>query len=213
MDVMEITSQINKAFQKDGLDVKGYNVRCVAPLNAMLYSGQGPVQLVFSGNRPTLSIVKIITFSVELEEVYIDTSGAGKIKLKNFPDINFNIDDDTKAFGAPPLSSQYEVLSPDTYLNLEMDSEFKDPQSRRLAGKALGYAQAWAAIALEGGTDFAGASSSDIKKLKRECYKFTQQQMKSEVSGSVIAILLINLVLPYIIKWIVERVIDRMINN
>jgi len=213
MDVLEITSQINKAFQKNGLDVKGYNVKCVAPLNAMLYSGQGPVQLVFNQNRPTLSVVKIITFSVELEEVYVDVDGSGTIKLKNFPDINFNIDDDTKVFGAPPLSSQYEILSPDTSLHYEIDANFEDEESRRLAEKALQYAQAWTTLALEGGTDFAGASSSDVRKLKKECYKFTKQQMKSEVSGSIIAILLINLLLPYIIKWIVERVIDRMINN
>lgn len=213
MDIMEITGQINKAFQKDGLDVKGYNVRCVAPLNAMLYSGHGPVQLVFNQNRPMLSITKIITISVELQELYIDADGTGTIKLKNFPDINFKIDDDTKVFGAPPLASQYEVLSSDTDLHAEIDGKFEDAESRRLADKALEYAQAWTMLALEGGTDFAGASSSDVKKLKKACYKFTKQQMKSEVSGSIIAVLLINLLLPYIIKWIVEKVIDRMINN
>lgn len=211
---MEVVRKINSAFYEDGLDVEGYNVKCESPLTASLYSGNGAVHLIFSGNRPLLSIVKVITFSVELEELYVDADGKGKVKLKNFPDINFQIDDNSeKLFGAVSKSSQYEVLSPDTSLYSEIEGKFGDKESRRLAAKALKYAQSWATVAVNGGTDFANASSRDVKQMKREAYKFTMQQMKSDLSGSILAVLLINMILPYIIKWVVERVIDNIING
>jgi hypothetical protein len=214
MDVMEIVHQINSAFFEEGLDVGGYTVKCESPLTTTLYSGNGAVHLIFSGNRPLLSIVKIITFSVELEELYIDADGKGKIKLKNFPDINFQIDNKKeRIFGTPSKSSQYEVLSTNTSLYNEIEGKFEDRESRRLAKKALEYAQSWAMVAVNGGTDFAGASSADVRRMKKEAYNFTKQQMESEISGSIIAVLLINLILPYIIKWVVERVIDNLING
>ena len=214
MDIMEVVRKINSAFYEDGLDVEGYNVKCESPLTASLYSGNGAVHLIFSGNRPLLSIVKVITFSVELEELYVDADGKGKVKLKNFPDINFQIDDNSeKLFGAVSKSSQYEVLSPDTSLYSEIEGKFGDKESRRLAAKALKYAQSWATVAVNGGTDFANASSRDVKQMKEEAYRFTMQQMKSDLSGSIIAVLLINMILPYIIKWVVERVIDNIING
>lgn len=214
MDIMEVVRKINSAFLEEGLDVEGYNVKCESPLTTTLYSGNGAVHLIFSGNKPLLSIVKIITFSVELEELYVDANGKGKVKLKNFPDINFQIDDNQeRIFGAASKSSQYEVLSPDTSLHTEINGKFEDKESRRLAAKALKYAQSWATVAVNGGTDFANASSADVKQMKKDAYKFTMEQMKSDISGSIIAILLINMILPYIVKWVVERVIDNIING
>lgn len=212
MDVREITGLISKAFSEDGLKIKEYTVTCESPLSAHLYGGDGTVKLSFVGSRPVLSITKFITFSVELEELYVGEDG-GVIKLKNFPDINFTLDDDSEELRCGECSAIYDQLTGQTDMYDEINTKYSDKESRRLAGKVLLYARAWATMTLESGQCFSSASASDVRRMKKDCRAFCKEQMKSELAGSVVVILLVQLVLPYIIKWIVERVIDRLINS
>jgi len=209
MDIRYVKDLISQAFNKDGLKIKDYTVTCKSPLTAHLYGGDGTVHLMFAGHRPVLSITKIITFSVELEELYLNNEG-GKIKLKNFPDINFALEDMSDVRCGSCCSDQI-IGQTDLYDDIE--SHFGDEESRRLAGKALQYAQAWATMTMDGGTCFNSMSSSDVKTMKRECRAFVKERMKEERHGSIIVVLLVQMLLPYIIKWIVERVIDRIING
>ena len=210
MEIREVRDLISKAFTESGLKIKDYTVTCESPLTAQLYGGDGTVKLVFSGNRPVLSITKFITFSVELEELYVGEDG-GTIKLKNFPDINFTLDEGVDDMSCD-MCCDHELLTGQTDLGDEIDSHFGDEESRRLAGKVLLYARSWATMTSESGECFTEASALDVRTMKRSCRAFCKEQMKSEVHGSVIVILLINMLLPYIIKWIVERVIDRLVN-
>jgi hypothetical protein len=213
MDIREIKNLIAQAFTKDGVEFKGYMIKCVSPMSAVFHVNGDAMKLEFTSNRPVFSVTKIITFSVELEELYITDDG-GTIKLKHFPDINFTFDDDGNAertFGCEGCSTQ--ALTGQTDLYDEINAKFGDAESRRLASRALSYAESWATVALDSGECFANASPSTVRQMKKECRAFVADQMKEERSGSVLVILLVNFLLPYIIKWIVERVIDNLINS
>ena len=211
----EVKGLIAKAFSEDGLVVDGYTVKCQSPLTTHLYGDDAKVQLLFGGTRPVLSVTKFITFSVELEEFYLHDEG-GTIKLKNFPDINFEFANMSEVIcgGTDESCTNEFYVRRVTGICEEIDSQFGDPARQRIAHKCLQYAQAWATMSMDGGTNFASMSARDIKLMKAECRAFVKAQIKQEERhGSIIVIFLVQMILPYIIKWIVERVIDKLING
>jgi len=206
MDITSIRDKISQLFTADGLSINEYTVKCASPTTIRLLGETGALWIKFDkATQPLLSVKKIITFSVYLEELYVGEDG-GKIKLKNFPDINFTFDEADGAFGCT-------LLNLDDELSSEIEKEFGDAESRRLAQKCLQYGQAWATMCRDGGTCFGELSPREARSMKKQCAAFIREQIKDELSGSVLVFILMQFVLPYIIRWIAERIIDRLINS
>lgn len=204
MDIQSIRDKISSLFTADGLSIKEYTVKCASPTTVRLLGDGESLWVKFDkATQPLLSVKKIITISVNLEELYVGPDG-GKIKLKNFPDINFTFDDAEGTFGC-------EMFSADDMLE-EIEEEFGDAESRRLAEKCLTYGRAWATMCRDGGTCFSELSDRDIRSMKKQCASFIREQVREE-HGSIIVLLLMQFVLPYIIRWVAERIIDRLINS
>jgi len=205
MDIQSIRDKISSLFTADGLSINEYTVKCASPTTIRLLGETEALWIKFDkATQPLLSIKKIITFSVHLEELYVGETG-GKIKLKNFPDINFSFDEAEGSFGCH-MFSEDEMLS-------EIESEFGDAESRRLAQKCLQYGRAWATMCMDGGTCFSELSSREIKEMKKQCASFIREQVRADLHGSILVLILVQFVLPYIIRWIAERIIDRLING
>ena len=210
-DIRGIKDKITEVFSSDGLTIDSYTVKCESPLTTHTYVDDENVQVIFAGKKPVISVRKFITISVELEEIWLHNTG-GKIKLKNFPDINFDLDDNKEMIcGSCTPSDELPIRQMGLYHDI--DEKFGDKQSRRLAQRALQYAQAWSAMTLDGGANFATLSAKDARIMKAECRRFVMEQFKQDRHGSIVVVLLINWILPYIIKWVVERVIDNLING
>ena len=220
MNINKVREVISSAFSAAGFTKDSYSVRLESPTSLKLYGDSNSLHVIFDeGTLPVVSVKKIVKLSVYLEEIYIDARG-GKIKLRHFPDINFKFDDaeeDERVavftceanLHAGPAEVCHDLLS-------ELDDKYgSDPKRRKIARKVLQYAEVWAIMNAEGGTNFYGMDKHAALDAKNHCIDFVKQQMRKDDSthGSILVVLLVQLILPYIIKWAVEKMLDRLING
>lgn len=214
MNIHDVRDIISSAFSAAGFTQDSYTVNLSSPTTVHLYGDSDSLHVIFAPKTlPTMSVQKIIKLSVNLEEIYVDSKG-GKIKLKNFPDINFRFD--ASSDGEPHCGASHPPILGTDLLD-EVDAKYGgDPARRKIARKVLQYAHAWAIMSVEGGTSFAGFDEGARRDAVNQCVDFVTEQMRADPDvrhGSVLIIMLVQLILPYIIKWIVERMIDRLING
>ena len=143
MNIREIRDLITSAFSSTGLKHESYIVNCPSPLTATIEGSEDAISVKFTGNLPKLTVKKIVTLSIELEAIYMDGDG-GKVKLKHFPDIRFNFDEEVSEIRC----GSCHIVD----ISEEVDAKYgSDPQNKRIAHKVLHYCEAWASVALESG--------------------------------------------------------------
>lgn len=200
----ELKSALNNIFSPNGFILNGFNIKCNTPLDAKIENKDNNILITFNSNTPKASIKKIITLSVNVEQICLENTG-GYIKFKYFPVIRFSYD---KVFSE---SIPYVNLDP---IYLEIDNKYGDKQDREVAKMCLQFANEWATICQSSGVDFSNTDGKTRRRLKKECYLFVEENVHKELEreyGSVIlSWLFIYIVLPMIIKWIVAKILSRL---
>lgn len=208
-----ISDILLQIFSDEGYKVNGLTVKCKSPLVANISSAGGKSSIDFANNFPRAEVKKIITLYVYIESVVFGEQG-GSIKLKNFPDINFGYDTDTLleflSKNVPSIKFGDEQITDD------IQAKFKDPNKQKIAEKCLHYVKLWSTISTAGGTDFANASYSEKRELRRQCIEFVKDnvtdEIKAEYSSVFLTFILITVIIPAIISWVVHRILDELFN-
>lgn len=208
IELTQIETVLNSIF-KDGFDLNGTKISCQSPTQLTITAlDNDHIAIDFNDNLPRATIKKLISLSLQVQGV-VFKKDSGTIRIKHFPDINFDYAQSSKAIGA------YEIDNVD-FLELESEiaKEYDDENRKKLADKCLQYAKEWATIASYGGVSFKDCDFAKQQDLKAQCRSFVKESiMKDEEVryGSVILMfILIQIILPIIIKWVVERLFKRL---
>ena len=210
IDLTQIETMLNSIFN-DGFDLNGTKVACKSPAQITVSSVDADyITIDFNNNLPRATVKKIISLSLDIEGV-IFKKDSGTIRLRHFPDINFDYVKESKAIGA------YEIDSVDfADIEAEIGQQYDDENRKKLADKCLQYAKEWATIANYGGVSFKDCNFAEQQSMKRQCQSFVKESLMNDEEikyGSIIlTFILLQIILPIIIKWIVERVFKRLFN-
>jgi|LakMenEpi03Aug12_release.lakeMendotaPanAssembly.Ray.scaffolds.fasta_scaffold01072_79 hypothetical protein len=210
IDLTQIETMLNSIFN-DGFDLNGTKVACKSPAQITVSSVDADyITIDFNNNLPRATVKKIISLSLDIEGV-IFKKDSGTIRLRHFPDINFDYVKESKAVGA------YEIDSVDfADIEAEIGQQYDDENRKKLADKCLQYAKEWATIANYGGVSFKDCNFAEQQSMKRQCQSFVKESLMNDEEikyGSIIlTFILLQIILPIIIKWIVERVFKRLFN-
>jgi len=208
IDLAQIETILNSIF-KDGFDINGTKVACESPAQITVSSiDTDHIAIDFSNNLPKATVKKIISLSLYVEGI-VFKKDSGTIRIKHFPDINFDYAPKSKAVGA------YEIDDVDfSSIETEIGQQYDDENRKKLAGKCLQYAREWATIANYGGVSFKDCNFAEQQSMKRQCQSFVKESLMNDEEikyGSIIlTFVLLHIILPIIIKWIVERVFKRL---
>lgn len=208
IDLTQIETILNSIFN-DGFDLNGTKVACKSPAQITVSSVDADhITIDFNNNLPRATVKKIISLSLDIEGV-IFKKDSGTIRLRHFPDINFDYVKESKAVGA------YEIDSVDfADIEAEIGQQYDDENRKKLADKCLQYAKEWATIANYGGVSFKDCNFAEQQSMKRQCQSFVKESLMNDEEikyGSIIlTFILLQIILPIIIKWIVERVFKRL---
>lgn len=208
IDLAQIETILNSIFN-DGFDLNGTKVACKSPTQMTVSSvGADHITIDFNDNLPRATVKKLISLSLDVQGL-IFKKESGTIRIKHFPDINFDYAKESKAIGS------YEIDDVDfASIEAEINQQYDDENRKKLADKCLQYTKEWATIANHGGISFRGCGFSEQQNLKRNCQSFVKESIMNDEEikyGSVIlTFILIQIILPIIIKWIVERVFKRL---
>lgn len=208
VDLVQIDSILNSIF-RDGFALNGTKISCQSPAKITVTTlDNGHIAIDFNDNLPRATVKKLIAISLQVQGI-VFKKDSGTLRIKHFPDINFDYEKQSKAIGA------YEIDTVD-FLEIESEiaQEYDDENRKKLADKCLQYAKEWATIASYGGVSFKDCDFATQQDLKVQCRSFVKESiMKDEEVryGSVIlTFILIQIILPIIIKWIVERLFKRL---
>jgi len=208
IDLTQIETILNSIF-KDGFDLNGTKVACKSPTQITVSSvDTDHITVDFNNNLPRATVKKIIALSLDIEGVIFKKT-SGTIRIKHFPDINFDYAKESKAIGA------YEIDNVDfASIESEIGQQYDDENRKKLADKCLQYAKEWATIANYGGVSFKDCSFSEQQTMKRQCQGFVKENLMNDEEikyGSIIlTFILLQIILPIIIKWIVDRLFKRL---
>jgi len=208
IELTQIETILNSIF-KGGFDLNGTKIACQSPARITVNAiDNDNIAIDFHDNLPKATVKKLIAITLQVEGV-VFKKDSGTIRIKHFPDINFDYAKESKAIGA------YEIDNVDFLeIESEISKEYDDENRKKLADKCLQYAKEWATIASYGGVLFKDCDFDKQQDLKAQCRSFVKESvMKDEEVryGSVIlTFILIQIILPIIIKWIVERLFKRL---
>lgn len=204
MNPEDLKKTLNNIFSPNGFILNGYNIKCNTPLDVKIENKDSSILITFNKNTPVASIKKIITLSVNVEQICLDNTG-GYIKFKYFPAIKFSYD---KVFG-----EDYKQLNLDP-IYLDIDNTYANKQHREIAKMCLRFTNEWATICQASGVDFGNADAPTRRKLRKQCYSFVEENVHKEVEkeyGSVVlTFIFMYVVLPMIIKWIIAKILSRL---
>jgi hypothetical protein len=208
IDLTQIETILDSIFN-DGFNINGTKVTCKSPAQISVSSvSTNHTTIDFSNNLPRATVKKLISLNFDIEGI-IFKKDSGTIRIKYFPDINFDYVKESKNFGS------YAIDSVDfSSITEEINQQYDDDTRKKLAGKCLQYAQEWATIANYGGVSFRDCSFAEQQSLKKKCGSFIKESLMNDEEikyGSIIlTFVLLHIILPIIIKWIVERVFKRL---
>ena len=208
IDLTQIETILSSIF-KDGLDLNGTKVSCKSPTQITVNSVDSDhIAIDFSNNLPKATVKKIIALSLDIQGI-IFRKNSGTIKIKYFPDINFDYVKEGKVFGACGIDS-VDFSS----IEVEINQQYDDENRKKLADKCLQYAKEWATIASYGGVSFRTCDFYEQQNLKRQCQSFVKESLMNDEDvryGSIIlTFILLHVILPIIIKWIIDRVFQKL---
>lgn len=209
MDISQIESMLRSVFE-DGLDLNGSKISCPSPLQTSIVSTPESINIDFNNNLPKATVKKFVSLSFYIEGIILRKT-SGTLKLRYFPDINFNYVQNNQA------CSSFEVDNIDFgSLEQEINEEYTDEARKKVAHKCLQYAKEWATITNYGGVSFKDAGYVEQKLLKKQCRDFVKESMDNDEDtkyGSVIlTFILLQIILPIIIRWIVERLFRKLVS-
>ena len=205
--ISQIKDIILSIFSEAGYNIQNFNVKFPQPLDINIaIDKDNNVNLNFAKNLPKVSWKRFITLSALVQRITLGpTSGA--LKLKYLPDIKFSYGSEASEH----FSFNGYILDD---ISEDIEKEYSDTERKKIAYKCLHYASEWATIASNSGINFSECSSSDKKKLKKDCKSFVTENIKNDPeikAGSVIlGFLFFYVVLPVILKFILERIFNKL---
>jgi len=205
MELQKIKGIIDEIFT-NGYRINNILIHCSSPAKITVTQSEAGTYFKFEDNLPSAQIEKIIKLKIYVEGISFGQN-SGIIKLKNFPDMHFDYEQN-KAFGAMPRELDFGDI------DKEIEQKFSGQARRKIAKKCLQYAESWATIASLNGVVFDSVDKYDKFVLKNQCYYFVEEQVKNDKElqyGTVISIFVLGLILPAIIKWAVDRVIRALL--
>jgi hypothetical protein len=202
----QIKNIIDSIFSDSGYSINKFNVKFPYPLDInIVKDDNGTIDLTFTKELPSISWKKFITLSARVRGITLKETG-GILKLKFFPDIPFSYDEENANLFGGNLYDWSSIVN-------DINAEYSDSENRFLANKCLHYASEWATIASQG-CDLSYTSSSEKKRLKKDCKNFVMQNLKEDQdlqAGSVLlTFLFFYVVLPVVLKFILERVFKKI---
>jgi hypothetical protein len=210
MSPKQINVALKNIFNDYGLDINGVKIKSDSPCDVNVTHEKNRTTIKFLKNLPKAEIKRFITLSAYIEGIYFGEE-KGSIKLKNFPDLFFGYEETTSLVS---LIQNNFYSSIDIHKEVEEKYTCKDQE--RIAKKCLQYAQEWTTISMNGGVDFKTAGYLKRYDLRRKCYNFVKENIKSdfakeeEHSSILLTFLFFSVILPAIISWVVHRVLDEL---
>lgn len=211
MNVVKLLNEaISSVFSDSGYKVNGFTIKCESPLSISIIKYDESVEIKFLNTLPVASIKKLITIQVSVQAIIFGKTG-GILKLKHFPDIKFDYEQNEKAYGVV----RFDTIDKDNLVK-EINSEYEDEERRLIAKRCLHYVDEWATIVSQKSVDPKKWTRAEKRKFKKQCEQFVKENIKNDKEleyGSVIlTIIILNVIVPMIIKWIIERALKNWFN-
>ena len=92
MKFEEVLDIIDQVFSPEGFNAKGFYIKCDPNTQISLGKEGRNLKISFPNKRPSVTIRKIINFSLELNGIVLSETG-GTLDIRRFPDIDFDYDD------------------------------------------------------------------------------------------------------------------------
>jgi hypothetical protein len=210
MDINYIKEVIEKAFSKTGFQISGFSVFLPKIISIKVEKKMGGLSIAFNEDLPNVTVKKFfIPINVQIQGIVFGEN-EGSIRLKYFPDINFNYQNG--------ISSEMNFGSVNEFdtsdFTQEINHHFKDKERRKIAQLALKYTKEWASIVSENGVNFSQCNQNRKDQLYKDCNSFVNesiiQSKEIEAKSAILTFILIYLVLPAVISWVVKKFLDRM---
>jgi len=208
-DIGKVKDILKSVFSDIGYKTSSLSFQCPSPLGVSIADNKDGVNIDFTDPKslPIATVEKLIKFNLSILGVSLGETG-GVIKIKFFPDIKFDYNGTVK-FGAMN-NMAYEMISQ------EIESEYGDPERKKIAQRCLQYGSEWATIVSASQTEPTTYSERDKRKLKKQCYNFIYENIKNdkeiECGFVILSVILLNFVLPVIIGWIVTKILNNWFN-
>jgi hypothetical protein len=208
-DISKIKDIIASIFSESGYKTSTISFKCPSPVGISIANLKEGISIDFlnTKNLPIATVEKLIKFNLSILGIHLGETG-GVIKIKFFPDIKFDYNG-TMKFG-DSNNMAYEMISK------EIESEYGDPERKKIAQRCLQYGSEWATIVSASQTEPVTYSERDKRKLRKQCHNFIYENIKNDKEiecGSVIlGIIFLNFVLPVIIGWIVTKILNHWFN-
>lgn len=222
MDLDQIKKSIESLFSKDGLQVSKFKLFFPEETSIRLNKYSESIELKFGYNLPVIKTRKMmIPISLDIESVILNNNG-GKIRIKNFPDINFKYDEWKEKIDSAILDENIYGSIDKNDINIYVDlvqkdirKKYRDKERRRIADLALKYSHQWIKLVNDDVFDTDKyLNTKNKKQLIKDCEIFVKKNIieSKEIEGrsKTLSIVLIYFILPAIINWVVKKFLDYM---
>ena len=206
MDVSYIKKIVEEVFSKSGYKVDKFTLFCPSILDVRINKIDDGISFDFTKVMPSVRTKKLlIPITAYVEGIFLGKLG-GTIKLKYFPDFEFNY----SGFEQNNFGSAHHVDLSD--IKSCIAREYPDKQRRKIANLALQYANEWATIVSHNGVDFSRYDKKNKKLLAENCQKFVHENIVNskeiEAKSAILTFILVYLILPSVISWVVKKFLD-----
>jgi len=209
-NIKSVVDIISSIFSNDGYKLNSFTIKCKSPILISIETSEDNISIHFKDSLPNASIKRLITMSVSVQAIVLGKN-SGILKLKHFPDISFNYDEQEKAFGI----IRFDLIDSENILK-EINSKYDDDARKKIATKCLHYANEWATIVSQTGLDPRAKTATEKRILKKQCEQFIYSSIKNDselkYGSAVLTFIVIYVILPVIIRWIVERALRNWFN-
>ena len=188
---------------KHGATINGVKIKSDNPVSATIEQiDNDRIKITFPDNQPVASFKRFITFSATIKSIVLKEE-SGFVEVKNFPSIPFGYE----SFFFGHLSDNVDTSDIESEIQTKYCGEKKE-----IANLCLQYAKEWATISSQA-VCFKSSSSSDKRKLKKQCFNFVVDNVKNDVEkrhGSVIlTYIFLVLILPAVAKFIINKLLEK----
>lgn len=208
MDISYVKKAVDAIFSKSGYKVDKFTLFCPDVLDVKLIKKDESISFDFKGLMPKVQTRKLlIPLTAYVEGISLNATG-GTIKLKYFPDFNFNY----SGFSENKFGS-VEPKCDTSNLKLDIIKQYPDVQRRKIAILALQYANEWGKIVSQNNTTFEYCKKSNRANVEKDCYNFVYENIinskEIEARSAVLTFILVYLVLPAVISWVIKKFLDN----
>jgi len=208
MDISYVRQAIDEVFSKSGYKIDKFTLFCPDVLDVQLTKKDDSISFDFKNIMPKVQTKKLlIPLTAYVEGISLGVAG-GTIKLKYFPDFNFNYSEfSEQRFGASTSNVNIDGLK------LAISKEYPDIERRKIANLALQYANEWGKIVSQNDTSLEYCKKINREKVQKDCYNFVYENIVNskeiKAKSAILTFILVYLVLPAVIKWVVKKFLDN----